>query len=104
MRPRRTAAGTPMSARQLQAASLGSWMPEFAAILTYIACVATNALYGILYALSFGVGTVVPLMIVGALVGFLPERTFKCVGPLRVSRAICGVILLLSGLQLFYSI
>jgi sulfite exporter TauE/SafE len=74
------------------------------AILTYIACVATNALYGIVYALCFGVGTVVPLMILGPLVGFLPEKTFKSATPLRVFKAICGAILILFGLQLFYSV
>ena len=74
------------------------------AILTYIACVATNALYGIVYALSFGVGTVVPLMILGPLVGFFPERTFKSARLLRVFRTMCGVILLLFGLQLLYSV
>jgi sulfite exporter TauE/SafE len=74
------------------------------AILTYIACTATNVLDGIVYALSFGVGTVVPLIILGPLVGFFPERTFKSTTPLRVFRAICGAILILFGLQLFYSV
>jgi len=74
------------------------------AILTYIACVATNVLYGIIYALSFGVGTVVPLIILGPLVGFFPERVLKSASPLRIFRAICGAILILFGLQLFYSV
>jgi sulfite exporter TauE/SafE len=73
------------------------------AILTYIACVATNALYGVVYALSFGVGTVVPLMILGPLVSFLPERVLKSATPLSIFRAICGAILILFGLQLLYS-
>jgi sulfite exporter TauE/SafE len=74
------------------------------AILTYIACVATNVLYGIIYALSFGVGTVVPLIILGPLVGFFPERVLKSATPLRIFRAICGAILILFGLQLLYSV
>jgi len=74
------------------------------AILTYIACTATNVLSGMVYALSFGVGTVVPLMILGPLVGFLPEGVFKSATPLRVFRAMCGAILILFGLQLFYSV
>ena len=74
------------------------------AILTYIACVATNALYGIIYAFSFGVGTVLPLMILGPLVSFFPERVLESATPLRVFRAICGTILILFGLQLFYSV
>jgi sulfite exporter TauE/SafE len=74
------------------------------AILTYVACVATNALYGIFYALSFGVGTVVPLMILGPVVSFFPEKLLKSATPLRVFRAICGAILILFGLQLLYSV
>ena len=74
------------------------------AILTYIACVATNALYGAVYALSFGLGTVLPLMVLGPLVGFLPGRVFKSATSLRVFRATCGAILILFGLQLFCSI
>lgn len=74
------------------------------AILTYIACVATNALYGTVYALSFGLGTIIPLMLLGPLVGFLPARVFKSATSLRVFRAMCGAILILFGLQLFYSI
>jgi len=74
------------------------------AILTYIACTATNALSGVVYAVSFGVGTVVPLMILGPLVSFFPEKVLKSAMPLRVFRAICGAILILFGLQLVYSV
>ena len=72
------------------------------AILTYIACTVTNALQGVAYALCFGIGTVVPVMILGPLVGFLPEKIFKSPAHLRVFRVVCGVILILFGLQLFY--
>jgi sulfite exporter TauE/SafE len=74
------------------------------AILTYIACTATNALSGVVYALSFGVGTVVPLMILGPLVSFFPERLLKSATPRRVFRVVCGTILILFGLQLVYSV
>jgi len=74
------------------------------AILTYIAYTATNVLYGIVYALSFGIGTIVPVMVLGTLAGFLPERIFGSVRWLKVFRVICGVILILFGLQLLYNI
>jgi len=74
------------------------------AILTYITCVAKNVLHGMLYALSFGVGTVVPLMILGPLVSFLPERILRSSKLLRGFRVTCGAILILFGLQLSYSV
>ena len=72
------------------------------AILTYIACTVTNILQGVAYALCFGIGTIVPVMILGPLVGFLPEKIFKSPAHLRVFRMVCGVILILFGLQLLY--
>ena len=72
------------------------------AILTYIACTATNVLRGIAYALCFGIGTIVPVMILGPLVGLLPEKMFKSPTHLRVFKIVCGVILILFGLQLLY--
>jgi len=72
------------------------------AILTYIACTATNALQGVAYALCFGIGTIVPVMVLGPLVGLLPEKVFKPLRHLRVFRMVCGGILILFGLQLLY--
>jgi len=72
------------------------------AILTYIACTVTNALQGVAYALCFGIGTIVPVMILGPLVGFLPERILKSPAHLRVFKIVCGAILILFGLQLLY--
>jgi len=72
------------------------------AILTYIACTVTNVLQGVAYALCFGIGTVVPVMILGPLASFLPEKIFKSPAHLRVFRMVCGVILILFGLQLLY--
>ena len=74
------------------------------AILTYITCVAKSVLQGVMYALSFGVGTVLPLMILGPLVSFFPERILRAPKLFRVFRVICGVILILFGLQLSYSV
>jgi sulfite exporter TauE/SafE len=72
------------------------------AILTYIACTVTNVLQGVAYALCFGIGTIVPMMVLGPLVGLLPEKMFKSPTHLRVFRIVCGAILILFGLQLFY--
>lgn len=74
------------------------------AILTYIAYTATNVLYGIAYGLSFGIGSIIPLILLGPLVGLLPGRLFKSATLLRAFRATCGAILVLFGLQLFYSV
>ena len=72
------------------------------AILTYIACTATNALQGVAYALCFGIGTIVPIMVLGPLVGFLPQKLLKSPIHLRIFKIVCGAILVLFGLQLFY--
>jgi sulfite exporter TauE/SafE len=72
------------------------------AILTYIACTVTNVFQGVAYALCFGTGTIVPVMVLGPLVGFLPKKVFKSPRHLRVFRIVCGGILILFGLQLLY--
>jgi sulfite exporter TauE/SafE len=71
-------------------------------ILTYIACTVTNVFQGVAYALCFGIGTIVPVMVLGPLVGLLPEKVFKSSRHLRVFRTVCGGILILFGLQLLY--
>jgi sulfite exporter TauE/SafE len=71
-------------------------------ILTYIACTVTNVLQGVAYALCFGIGTIVPVMVLGPLVGLLPEKVFRSSRHLRVFRTVCGGILILFGLQLLY--
>lgn len=72
------------------------------AILTYIACTVTNVLQGVAYALCFGIGTIVPVMVLGPLVGLFPGKVFKSPAHLRVFKIACGVILILFGLQLLY--
>jgi sulfite exporter TauE/SafE len=71
-------------------------------ILTYIACTVTNVLQGVAYALCFGIGTIVPVMVLGPLVGLLPEKVLKSSRHFRVFRIVCGGILILFGLQLLY--
>jgi sulfite exporter TauE/SafE len=74
------------------------------AILTYIGYTATNLVYGIVYALSFGIGTVVATIVLGTLAGFLPGKIFRSARQIKVFRVICGIILILFGLQLIYSV
>lgn len=74
------------------------------AILTYIAYTATNPAHGIVYGLSFGIGTITPVVILGTLAGFVPERVVGRPRLIRVLRVICGMVLILFGLQLIYGI
>ena len=77
----------------------------YVAILTYIACVAENAvLSGILYAVLFAIGTAIAPIVLGTLMGIIPEKLFKSAKLLRTFQVICGVVLILFGLQLIYYI
>ena len=75
----------------------------YVAILTYIACVAENAvLAGILYAGLFATGTAIAPIVLGTLMGVVPEKLFKPAKLLRTFQIICGVVLILFGFQLIY--
>lgn len=75
----------------------------YVAILTYIACVAENVvLAGILYASLFATGTAVAPVVLGLLMGIVPEKIFKRPKLLRSFQVICGLVLILFGLQLTY--
>ena len=75
----------------------------YVAILTYIACVAENTiLSGILYAAVFAAGTAIAPIILGTLMGIVPQKLFKPAKWLRAFQVICGVVLILFGLQLLY--
>jgi sulfite exporter TauE/SafE len=75
----------------------------YVAILTYIACIAENAvLAGILYAAVFAVGTAIAPIVLGTLMGIIPRRLFKPVKWLKTFQVICGVLLILFGFQLTY--
>ena len=77
----------------------------YVAILTYIACVAENTvLAGILYAALFAIGTAIAPIVLGTLMGIIPEKLFKSAKLLRTFQVICGVVLILFGLQLIYYI
>lgn len=73
------------------------------AVLTYIACVAESiVLMGVLFAVSFGIGAAFAPIMLGALVGVLPEKLFRSDRLLRAFQVLCGVVLVLFGAQLFY--
>lgn len=75
----------------------------YVAILTYIACIAENAVFaGILYAAVFAVGTAIAPIALGALVGIIPGKLFKSAKTLKAFQAFCGALLILFGLQLAY--
>jgi cytochrome c-type biogenesis protein len=74
------------------------------AILTYIAYTATNLLQGIIYALFFGMGTVVPVMTLGALTGLFSEKIFRFSMHVKILRILCGIIIILFGIYLFYNV
>ncbi len=75
----------------------------YVAILTYIACIAENAvLSGILYAAVFAAGTAIAPIVLGTLMGIIPGRLFKPAKWLRAFQVICGVVLILFGFQLAY--
>jgi len=75
----------------------------YVAILTYIACIAENAvLAGILYAVVFAVGTAIAPIVLATLVGIIPAKLFKPPKCLRAFQVVCGVLLILFGFQLIY--
>jgi len=75
----------------------------YVAILTYIACIAENAvLSGILYAAVFAAGTAIAPIVLGTLMGIIPRKLFKPAKWLRAFQVICGVVLILFGFQLTY--
>ncbi|MCK4422149.1 sulfite exporter TauE/SafE family protein [candidate division WOR-3 bacterium] len=75
----------------------------YVAILTYIACVAENSiLVGVLYAALFAIGTAIAPVVLGTVMGIIPGKLFRSAKWLRVFRVVCGIILILFGLQLIF--
>jgi len=75
----------------------------YVAVLTYIACVAENSiLVGVLYAALFAIGTAIAPVVLGTLMGIIPGRLFRSAKWLKVFQVICGVVLILFGLQLVF--
>ena len=75
----------------------------YVAILTYIACVAENAiLTGIWYAVMFAIGTAIAPIVLGSLMGIIPEKLIRSEKIFKIFQVVCGVVLILFGLQLIY--
>ena len=74
------------------------------AILTYIAYTATNVSQGIMYALSFGMGTVVPVMTLGTLTGLFSDKVFRSTTHIKALRILCGIIIILFGIHIFHGV
>jgi sulfite exporter TauE/SafE len=75
----------------------------YVAILTYIACVAENAVFlGILYAALFAAGTALAPMVLGSLMGIIPEKLLRSAKLLKTFQVVCGVVLVFFGFQLIY--
>lgn len=73
-------------------------------ILTYIAYVATNPVQGVIYAISFGIGTSIPIITLGTLTGLVSESLSKLGRYMKLFRMICGAIIVIFGYHLLYSI
>lgn len=75
----------------------------YVAVLTYIACIAEDAvLAGMLYAAVFAMGAAVAPIVLGALMGIIPGKLFKLPKLLKVFQIVCGALLILFGFQLIY--
>ena len=75
----------------------------YVAILTYIACVAENAiLAGILYAVMFALGTAIAPIVLGSLMGIIPKKLLRSEKTFKTFQIVCGVVLSLFGFQLIY--
>lgn len=75
----------------------------YVAVLSYIACVAENTiLAGIIYAALFAAGTAIAPLVLGTLVGIIPNKIFRREKYLKAFQVLCGVILVFFGAQLVY--
>jgi len=75
----------------------------YVAILTYIACVAENAVVvGVVYAAVFAVGTAIAPIVLTSLMGIVPGTLLKSPKLLRTFQVVCGAVLALFGLRLLY--
>jgi sulfite exporter TauE/SafE len=75
----------------------------YVAILTYIACVAENAvLRGVWYAVMFAVGTAIAPIVLGSLTSIIPEKLLSSARLLRAFQVLCGMVLIVFGTRLLY--
>jgi len=76
----------------------------FVAVLTYVACVAENPAVGALYAVAFALSTAIPLLILAAATGLIPQKLLTTPRSRRGFQIVCGAILILFGAHLVYSV
>ena len=74
------------------------------AVITYIACKTEYIATGMLYAVSFGIGTAVAPVVLGAITGILPEKLVRSTKSRKVFQFVSGSVLVAFGLELVYSI
>lgn len=75
----------------------------YVSILTYIACVAENAvLKGMWYATVFAVGTAFAPIVLGSFMGIIPAKLLNSAKLIRLFQVLCGVVLIGFGFQLLY--
>jgi len=75
----------------------------YVAILTYIACVAENAvLKGAWYGAAFALGTAVAPIVLGIITGSIPERLLRSARLLKAFQVLCGLVLIVFGIRLLY--
>ena len=75
----------------------------YVAILTYIACVAENAvLRGVWYAVLFALGTAIAPIVLGSLTSIIPEKLLSSARLLRAFQVLCGIVLIFFGTRLLY--
>jgi sulfite exporter TauE/SafE len=75
----------------------------YVAILTYIACIAENAvLTGILYGALFALGTAVAPIVLGTLMGIIPGKLLGKDKLYKAFQVVCGITLIFFGGQLIY--
>ena len=75
----------------------------YVAILTYIACIAENAvLAGMWYATVFALGTAIAPIVLCAFMGLVPGKVLRSKKLLKTFQVACGVVLIIFGFQLLY--
>ena len=74
-------------------------------VLTYIGCIVEGqVILGALYGAAFGLGTAVAPIVLCSLMGTVPEKIFRGDKGRRVFQIVCGVGLIIFGLDLIYYI
>jgi sulfite exporter TauE/SafE len=77
----------------------------YVAILTYIACVAENVfIKGVLYAGVFALGTAVAPVVLGTLVGIIPQKFLKSDKLIKIFQIVCGAIIVGFGCKMIYNV